>query len=116
MTERTKEEIVQNIQQILNEYVKPYVDQHGGEVRFVDFSNGVVMLEMSGACSGCAGSSATLKFGIKNLLTNLIPEVDDVDGFDDPYSNVAPFMMSPYYYDDIAEVTNWESDIDTDHK
>lgn len=116
MTERTKEEIETQIKEILQSYVEPYVAQHGGEVRYVDYSDGVVMLEMSGACSGCAGSSATLQFGIKNLLTNLVPEVNDVEGFDDPYSNVAPFMMSPYYEEDIMEVTGWESDSDTDNK
>jgi Fe-S cluster biogenesis protein NfuA len=113
MTERTKEQISETIRQILNEYVQPYVDQHGGEVRFVDYDNGRVKLEMSGACSGCSGSTATLQFGIKNLLTNLVPEVTEVEGFDDPYSNIAPYMMSPYYDEDIAEVTGWESDSDT---
>jgi Fe-S cluster biogenesis protein NfuA len=113
MTERTKEVISENIKQILNEYVQPYVEQHGGEVRFVEYDNGRVKLEMSGACSGCSGSTATLQFGIKNLLTNLVPEVNEIEGFDDPYSNVAPYMMSPYYDEDIAEVTNWGSDSDT---
>lgn len=104
MTERTKEEIEKEIVQVLEQYVAPYVAQHGGSVNYKDYSNGVVLLEMSGACSGCAGSTATLKFGIQNLLIEMIPEVKSVEGMDDPYSNVAPYMMNPYFMEDYIDV------------
>jgi Fe-S cluster biogenesis protein NfuA len=48
---------------------------------------------MSGACSGCASSTLTLKMGIENMLTHYVPEVQSVEGVDDPNSGV-----DPYYY------------------
>ena len=103
MTERTQENIVENIIQVLNEYVSPAVAQHGGEVNFVSFEAGVVLLEMSGACSGCAGSTMTLKYGVENMLKELVPEVQSVEGFDDPFSQVDPFYTDPFGMHD-----NWD--------
>lgn len=97
---REKEEIVSDINKVLENYVEPYVMQHGGRVNFSDFVDGTVILEMSGACSGCSGSTATLKFGIKNLLTSMIPEVTDVDGFDDQNSDVSPYMLDEWMHED----------------
>ena len=94
MTERSQEEIVKNITEVMEQYVAPNVAQHGGEVNFVSFENGVVLVELSGACSGCAGSTATLKHGIEQMMTSLIPEVQGVEGIDDPLSTVDPFYNS----------------------
>lgn len=91
MTERTKEEIEANIKQVLEQYVDPVVAQHGGQVNFSAYENGHVLLEMSGACSGCAGSTMTLKMGVEGILVEMIPEVKSIEGFDDPFSN------NPYY-------------------
>jgi Fe-S cluster biogenesis protein NfuA len=115
MTEyRTKEEIVRDIKQILVEYVDPFVAQHGGQVNYKSFDAGVVLLEMSGACSGCAGSTMTLKHGIQNLLCETIPEVNTVEGMDDPNSGVDPFMTTdPYYMEDHIDQIMGD-DFDTD--
>ena len=91
MTERTQEQIETEIKELLESHVGPAVAAHGGVVNFHSYNNGVVTLEMSGACSGCAGSTMTLKMGIENLLVNMIEEVTAVEGFDDPFSNVNPF-------------------------
>jgi len=96
MTERTQEQIVENITQVLEEYVAPAIASHGGQVNFVSFEDGKVLLEMSGACSGCAGSTMTLKYGVENMLTQMIPEVQMVEGFDDPFSEVDPFYTDPF--------------------
>ena len=98
MTERTQEEIVKNITDVMEQYVAPNVAQHGGEVNFVSFELGVVLVELSGACSGCAGSTATLKHGIEQMMTSLIPEVQGVEGIDDLESNVMPYYsdMDPF--------------------
>ena len=92
MTERSQEEIVKNIVEVMEQYVTPAVAQHGGEVNFVSFELGIVLVELSGACSGCAGSTETLKHGIEQMLTQLITEVTSVQGIDDPNSTVDPFM------------------------
>ena len=93
MTEGPYEDIVKNITEVMEQYVAPNVAQHGGEVNFVSFENGVVLVELSGACSGCAGSTMTLKHGIRQMMTQLIPEVSDVEGIDDPLSTVDPYFM-----------------------
>lgn len=98
MTERTQEVIENEIKELLKTHVGPAVAAHGGEVNFHSYDNGVVLLEMSGACSGCAGSTMTLKHGIEHMLTYLVPEVERVEGFDDPNSTVNPFYSGPIYY------------------
>jgi Fe-S cluster biogenesis protein NfuA len=93
MTERPYEDIVKNITEVMEQYVTPSVQQHGGEVNFVSFEQGCVTVQLSGACSGCAGSTMTLKHGIEQMMTQLIPEVLSVDGIDDPFSTVDPYYM-----------------------
>jgi Fe-S cluster biogenesis protein NfuA len=106
MTERLYEDIVKNITEVMEQYVTPAVAQHGGEVNFVSFENGVVLVELSGACSGCAGSTATLKHGIEQMMTSLIPEVTSVEGIDDPFSDVSPYFMNNDPFGQAA----WESE------
>lgn len=105
---RSDEEVVKEIKELLESHVAPYVAQHGGEVRFKDFQNGTALLEMSGACSGCASSTMTLKYGIENLLKTLIPEIQNVEGMDDPFSSVAPYISDAYFFDD-----SFGDDLDT---
>ena len=96
MTDRTHEDIVKNITEVMEQYVTPAVAQHGGEVNFVSFENGCVTVQLSGACSGCAGSTMTLKHGAEQMLTQMVPEVTQVEGFDDPFSTVDPFFSDPF--------------------
>lgn len=90
---RPKEEIINDIIAQLEEKVAPMVAMHGGVVKLMDFDEetGVVTMMMSGSCSGCAGSSMTLKYGIENLLVHYIPEVTGVVGQDDPTTMSQPF-------------------------
>jgi NFU1 iron-sulfur cluster scaffold homolog, mitochondrial len=60
---------------LLNEYVRPAVEQDGGAIDFVGYDNKVVYVNMRGACSGCPSSTATLKGGIENLLKAKLPDV-----------------------------------------
>jgi Fe-S cluster biogenesis protein NfuA len=96
MTERSHEDITKSILQVLEEYVNPAVAAHGGVINFISFDSGVVLVELSGACSGCAGSTATLKHGVENMLTQLVPEVEFVESIDDPFSEVDPFYTDPF--------------------
>jgi Fe-S cluster biogenesis protein NfuA len=97
---RTKEQIVEEIKLQLEEKVAPMVAMHGGSVSFLDFDmeTGEVELLLSGSCSGCAGSSATLKYGVENLLTHYIPEVKSVYGKDDYTSSAPPFYYHSNFY------------------
>ena len=72
------EEIVSTIKELLDTRVRPAVAQDGGDITFHGFKEGVVFLQMKGACAGCPSSTATLKHGIENLLRHFIPEVAEV--------------------------------------
>jgi len=63
---------------ILDEYIKPAVEQDGGEIAFRSFDNGVVNVVLRGACSGCPSSTLTLKAGIEQLLKRMVPGVESV--------------------------------------
>ncbi len=71
-------EIEQKIQQILQDYVQPAVEQDGGAIAYKSFQNGIVTVELRGSCSGCPSSTLTLKSGIEALLKRMIPEVTEV--------------------------------------
>lgn len=70
--------IVTQIKELLDTRVRPAVAQDGGDIVFERFDSGIVYLHMQGACSGCPSSTATLKYGIENLLRHYIPEVIEV--------------------------------------
>ncbi|WP_028297667.1 NifU family protein [Olivibacter sitiensis] len=66
------------IQQVLHDYVRPAVEQDGGAIAYKSFDEGVVTVELRGACSGCPSSTFTLKAGIEGLLKRMVPEVQEV--------------------------------------
>lgn len=72
-------EIVAKIKQLLDQHVKPAVEMDGGAIDFKSFEEGIVTVQMKGACSGCPSSTMTLKAGIENLLKRMIPEVEAVE-------------------------------------
>ena len=64
--------------EILDEYIKPAVEQDGGEISFKSFDEGVVSVVLRGSCSGCPSSTLTLKAGIEQLLKRMVPGVESV--------------------------------------
>jgi Fe-S cluster biogenesis protein NfuA len=66
------------IRALLDEYVRPAVENDGGAIDFVGFEDGIVTVLMKGSCAGCPSSTATLKGGIENLLKQHLPEVKEV--------------------------------------
>ncbi|WP_340589333.1 NifU family protein [Erythrobacter alti] len=72
------EDIVTQINELLETRVRPAVANDGGDIRYRGFRDGVVYLQMQGACSGCPSSTATLKHGIESLLKHYVPEVKEV--------------------------------------
>ena len=71
-------EIDKKIVEVLEEYIKPAVEQDGGAIQFESFKKGTVKVSLQGACSGCPSSMITLKSGIEKLLKRFIPEVQEV--------------------------------------
>jgi Fe-S cluster biogenesis protein NfuA len=69
---------VATIKELIETRVRPAVANDGGDITFRGFKDGVVYLNMKGACSGCPSSTATLRHGIQNLLRHFIPDVTEV--------------------------------------
>jgi Fe-S cluster biogenesis protein NfuA len=63
---------------LIESRVRPAVENDGGDITFRGFKDGVVYLDMKGACSGCPSSTATLRHGIQNLLKHYVPDVIEV--------------------------------------
>jgi Fe-S cluster biogenesis protein NfuA len=70
---------VETIKELIETRVRPAVAGDGGDITFRGFKDGVVYLNMKGACSGCPSSTATLKHGIQNLLRHFLPDVRAVE-------------------------------------
>jgi Fe-S cluster biogenesis protein NfuA len=68
----------ESIINLLEEYIKPAVEQDGGAISFRSFKDGIVTVALQGSCSGCPSSKVTLKSGIENLLKRMVPEVKEV--------------------------------------
>ena len=71
-------ETVATIKELIESRVRPAVANDGGDITFRGFKDGVVYLDMKGACSGCPSSTATLQHGIQNLLRHYLPDVVEV--------------------------------------
>lgn len=73
-----KESIMRKLQNII-EQVRPYLQQDGGDVNLVDLTDdGVVLVELTGACGSCPYSTMTLKNGIESVIKKAIPEITEV--------------------------------------
>ena len=71
-------EIEKQIISILESKIRPAVAKDGGDIKFKEFKDGVVKVELQGSCSGCPSSTMTLKQGVQNLLCHYLPEVKEV--------------------------------------
>tara|TARA_B100000530_G_scaffold240299_1_gene156648 strand:- start:603 stop:1145 length:543 start_codon:yes stop_codon:yes gene_type:complete len=72
-------DIEKKIIKILDEKIRPAVAKDGGDIRFKEFKDGIVKVQLQGSCSGCPSSTMTLKQGVQNLLCHYIPEVKQVE-------------------------------------
>ena len=81
LSEDSKEEhneIEKKIISILETKIRPAVAKDGGDIKFKEFKDGIVKVELQGSCSGCPSSTMTLKQGVQNLLCHYLPEVKEV--------------------------------------
>ena len=79
VNEREYSTIEMQIIQLLDEEIRPAVAQDGGDVLFHSFEDGIVTLELIGACGTCPSSTDTLKYFIQNFLMEHIEEVCGVE-------------------------------------
>ena len=71
-------ELEERIVKILDQKIRPAVARDGGDIKFKEFKDGVVKVQLKGSCSGCPSSTMTLKQGVQNLLCHYLPEVKEV--------------------------------------
>ncbi len=71
-------EVEVKIVEVLEEYIRPAVENDGGSITFKSFKDGIVTVQLRGSCSGCPSSTITLKAGIEALLKKMIPDVKEV--------------------------------------
>ena len=79
ITEENLKEIEKKIVKLLDEKIRPAVARDGGDIKFKEYVNGVVKVQLQGSCSGCPSSTMTLKQGVQNLLCHYIPEIKRVE-------------------------------------
>ena len=72
-------DIEKKIVKILDEKIRPAVAKDGGDIKFKEFKDGIVKVQLQGSCSGCPSSTMTLKQGVQNLLCHYLPEVKKVE-------------------------------------
>ena len=72
-------EIEKRIIQLLEDKIRPAIARDGGDIKFKEFKDGVVKVQLQGSCSGCPSSTMTLKQGVQNLLCHYLPEVKKVE-------------------------------------
>ena len=78
-TEENLKDIEKKIVKLLEEKIRPAVARDGGDIKFKEYVDGVVRVQLQGSCSGCPSSTMTLKQGVQNLLCHYIPEIKRVE-------------------------------------
>ena len=73
------DEIEKQIIQLLEDKIRPAIARDGGDIKFKEFKDGIVKVQLQGSCSGCPSSTMTLKQGVQNLLCHYLPEVKGVE-------------------------------------
>ena len=73
------DDIEKKIIKILDEKIRPAVAKDGGDIKFKEFKDGIVKVQLQGSCSGCPSSLMTLKQGVQNLLKHYVKEVNSVE-------------------------------------
>ncbi|WP_265571288.1 NifU family protein [Sphingomicrobium nitratireducens] len=72
-------DIIEQIKELIETRVRPAVAQDGGDIVYRGYKDGIVYLQLQGACSGCPSSTITLKNGIEGLIKHYVPEVTSVE-------------------------------------
>ncbi len=79
LEQKNLQDIEKKIVKILDQKIRPAVAKDGGDIKFKEFKDGIVKVQLQGSCSGCPSSTMTLKQGVQNLLCHYIPEVKQVE-------------------------------------
>lgn len=72
------DDVKEKIIEIIDQHVKPWIEQDGGGIEFLSYENGSVVVRLYGACSSCSSATVTLKAGVEQILKSMIPEIKEV--------------------------------------
>jgi Fe-S cluster biogenesis protein NfuA len=75
----TQQTLAQEIGEVIMNEIRPYIEMDGGQIRFVELKDGVVFVELSGACGTCPSAQMTLKGGVERILKRRFPEIASVE-------------------------------------
>ena len=78
MTDMTSEQLTQLIQNILELRIRPVLQAHGGDIAFKAFKDGILWVELQGACNGCPGALNTLKGNVEHFMKLIVPQIKEV--------------------------------------
>ena len=67
------------IEEVINQEIRPYIEMDGGKIRFVEMKEGIVYVELSGACGSCPSSTMTLKGGVERILKRRFDQIESVE-------------------------------------
>jgi len=84
--------MMQKIEILFDEQVRPALKSHGGDVEIVDLDNGKLFVRLMGGCQGCSSSKMTLKDGIQTLVLKTFPEITEVVDLTDHESGENPYL------------------------
>ena len=86
--------LADQVRQVIDMQVNPSIASHGGRVDLVDVRDRVVYLKMHGGCQGCGMAAVTLAKGIRRILTESLPEIQDIVDVTDHASGTNPYFSS----------------------
>ncbi|MGE5355090.1 MAG: NifU family protein [Deltaproteobacteria bacterium] len=72
------DDVKQKIVEIIDQHIKPWIEQDGGGIEFISYDEGVVVVRLYGACTSCSSATVTLKAGVEQVLKSMIPEIREV--------------------------------------
>lgn len=86
--------LADQVRRVIDLQVNPAIASHGGSVDLVDVRDHVVYLKMHGGCQGCGMAAVTLAQGIRRILTESLPEIEDIVDVTDHASGTNPYFSS----------------------
>jgi Fe-S cluster biogenesis protein NfuA len=67
--------IFNEVFQVIETEIRPFVEKDGGQIVLKSVENGIVYIELSGACKGCNATDITLRVGVERILRRKIPTI-----------------------------------------
>lgn len=83
--------VAERVEQVIDEQVNPAVAQHGGQVSLVDVRDDTVYVRMGGGCQGCGMANVTLTQGIERMITDAVPEIENIEDVTDHAAGSNPY-------------------------